>query len=164
VLAMVSIAMIWFALLAPPVVAANPEPSCTELPARTSNSTFGVKAIETTRICPMSMFVTTADNEIRLRVHKRAKPMLVASFYNVGRIGAPLSWKGKTLVVHLPQGYKRKYLRVLQPRVGEVSLEFVNDYSEDQLLRDSGSKNLSPMIIGPVSPRSSPTTGNGSSR
>jgi hypothetical protein len=118
------------------LLAADSGPPCTHEIVRTAKSEYGAEAFEENRICSVNVFATTGHNEIFLRKSRRAERVLVARLESVGRIGVPLSWKGRTLVIHLPTQYRRSFVQVLRPRVGDVSVAIVNDYPNEAQLRD----------------------------
>jgi hypothetical protein len=91
------------------------------------------------------MFITTADNEIFLRTstRPRTKPILVARLDAVGGVGVPLSWVGKTLLIHVAE---KSLVQVLHRRVGKVSVVIVRDYSDEEFLRDNNVTGPSSLI------------------
>jgi hypothetical protein len=112
------------------------EPSCTRQTVRTVKSASHVEAIEEMRICSQSRFIVTGHNEVLLRSAGRGVgvPLLVARLDSVGRKGVPLSWTGKTLLIHVPKG---SHPVVLRREVNGISVRIVEDYTDEQQLRDS---------------------------
>lgn len=112
--------------------------ACTHDIVRTAKSRLGAVATEELRFCAPSSSVVTGQNEIFIQTKgHRSNRVLVARLESVGRTGVPLTWTGKTLVIHIPPKYKQGLVQILHHRVGDVSLVVAKDYSEKQMLRDS---------------------------
>lgn len=111
--------------------------TCTHERVRVAKSRFGAVATEENRICVANKMIATGHNEIFVVTRAGAKRVLVARLDSIGKIGVPLSWRGRTLIIHIPERSKRSLVQVLRPRVHSISLAIVKDYSDDQSLRDS---------------------------
>lgn len=122
-------------LIALAALASSP-PSCTHELVRTAKSVRGDEAIEEIRVCDLGPYVTTGQNQIFLRIKRSPRPVLIARLESVGRKGVPLSWEGKTLIVHLPVHYHGSSLQVIHRHLAGVSLTFIRDYSDEEQLRD----------------------------
>lgn len=90
------------------------------------------------RFCDPHNLFTTADDLVYLRKNARSKPILVAKFISLGKHGAPMSWKGNTLIIHLPVNFRWQYLTLLRPTVDEISIRAVNDWTVKEQVRDAG--------------------------
>lgn len=112
----------------------HPVPECSYKVVRVAKSSSGYVASEVNRVCVINKEIVTGDNQIYLKKNRKDRARIVARWSSIGKIGLPISWNRDSLIVHAPFGVK---IVALNKPLRPMHIVFINDYTDEQMLKDS---------------------------